>query len=229
MTDNPIFAVAARAEALRAQGADVISLAAGEPQAATSAVVVEAAVEAVRDPATHHYGPAQGDPALRALVATAVAGDTRLPWSADDVQIALGAKHALFLAVQALIDAGDEVLVAAPGWPGHAEVVTAAGGVAVPVATDEEFRLTAEALDRLRTARTRAVILPAPATPPAPSIPSPICGRSPTGPSGTASGSSATTSTGRSTTPGPTGRSCGWLRNCAAVPSWWAECPRSMP
>ncbi|MDX3582430.1 aminotransferase class I/II-fold pyridoxal phosphate-dependent enzyme [Streptomyces europaeiscabiei] len=165
MTDNPIFAVAARAEALRAQGADVISLAAGEPQAATSAVVVEAAVEAVRDPATHHYGPAQGDPALRALVATAVAGDTRLPWSADDVQIALGAKHALFLAVQALIDAGDEVLVAAPGWPGHAEVVTAAGGVAVPVATDEEFRLTAEALDRLRTARTRAVILSSPGNP----------------------------------------------------------------
>lgn len=110
MTDNPIFAVAARAEALRAQGADVITLAAGEPQAATSAVVVEAAVEAVRDPATHHYGPAQGDPALRTLVATAVAGDTRLPWSADDVQITLGAKHALFLAVQALIDAGDEVL-----------------------------------------------------------------------------------------------------------------------
>ncbi|WP_051947555.1 aminotransferase class I/II-fold pyridoxal phosphate-dependent enzyme [Streptomyces scabiei] len=165
MTDNPIFAVAARAEALRAQGADVITLAAGEPQAATSAVVVEAAVEAVRDPNTHHYGPAQGDLALRTRVATAVSGDTRLPWSADDVQIALGAKHALFLAVQALIDAGDEVLVAAPGWPGHAEVVTAAGGVAVPVATDEEFRLPAEALDRLRTPRTRAVILSSPGNP----------------------------------------------------------------
>lgn len=145
MTDNPIFAVAARAEALRAQGADVITLAAGEPQAASSAAVVEAAVAAVRDPATHHYGTAQGDPALRALVATTVAGDTGLPWSADDVQIALGAKHALFLATQALIDAGDEVLVAAPGWPGHAEVVTAAGGVAVPVTTDEAFRLSAEA------------------------------------------------------------------------------------
>ncbi|MFI6377264.1 aminotransferase class I/II-fold pyridoxal phosphate-dependent enzyme [Streptomyces sp. NPDC050546] len=165
MTDNPIFAVAARAEALRAQGADVITLAAGEPQAASSAAVVEAAVAAVRDPATHHYGTAQGDPALRALVATTVAGATRLPWSADDVQIALGAKHALFLAVQALIDAGDEVLVAAPGWPGHAEVVTAAGGVAVPVATDEAFRLSAEALDSCRGPRTRAVILSSPGNP----------------------------------------------------------------
>jgi aspartate aminotransferase len=165
MTENPIFAVAAKAEALRAQGADVITLAAGEPQAATSAVVVQAAVDAVRDPVTHHYGTAQGDPALRALVATALTGDTELAWSADDVQIALGAKHALFLALQALIDVGDEVLVAAPGWPGHAEVVTAAGGTPVPVPTDEGFRLSAEALDHCRTARTRAVILSSPANP----------------------------------------------------------------
>ncbi|MDX2554226.1 aminotransferase class I/II-fold pyridoxal phosphate-dependent enzyme [Streptomyces stelliscabiei] len=165
MTDNPILAVAAQAEALRAQGADVITLAAGEPQAASSAAVVEAAVAAVRDPATHHYGTAQGDPALRALVATTVAGDTGLPWNVDDVQIALGAKHALFLATQALIDAGDEVLVAAPGWPGHAEVVAAAGGVAVPVATDEAFRLSAEALDSCRGPHTRALILSSPGNP----------------------------------------------------------------
>ncbi|MFF4085056.1 aminotransferase class I/II-fold pyridoxal phosphate-dependent enzyme [Streptomyces sp. NPDC001777] len=165
MTDNPIFAVAARAEALRAQGADVITLAAGEPQAASSAAVVEAAVAAVRDPATHHYAPAQGDAALRTLVATVIAGDTRLPWSGEDVQIALGAKHALFLAVQALIGAGEEVLVAAPGWPGHAEVVTAVGGVPVPVATDEQFRLSVEALDRCRTPRTRAMILSSPGNP----------------------------------------------------------------
>ncbi|MFF7476856.1 aminotransferase class I/II-fold pyridoxal phosphate-dependent enzyme [Streptomyces sp. NPDC008092] len=165
MTDNPIFAVAARAEALRAQGADVITLAAGEPQAATSAVVVEAAVAAVRDPATHHYGTAQGDPDLRALVATVVAADTGLSWTAADVQIGLGAKHALFLATQALIDAGDEVLVAAPGWPGHAEVVVAAGGIPVPVATDEEFRFSVEALDRCRTPRTRALILSSPGNP----------------------------------------------------------------
>ncbi|MFJ3804657.1 aminotransferase class I/II-fold pyridoxal phosphate-dependent enzyme [Streptomyces sp. NPDC090088] len=165
MTDNPIFAVAARAQALRAQGVDVITLAAGEPQAATSAMVVEAAVGAVRDPATHHYGTAQGDPALRALVAAAVTDGTQLPWSADDVQVALGAKHALFLATQALIDAGDEVLVAAPGWPGHAEVVTAAGGVAVPVPTDDQFRISAEALDNRRTPRTRAVIFSSPGNP----------------------------------------------------------------
>ncbi|MCD9879727.1 aminotransferase class I/II-fold pyridoxal phosphate-dependent enzyme [Streptomyces guryensis] len=165
MTDNPIFAVAARAETLRARGADVITLAAGEPQAATSAVVVEAAVAAVRDPVAHHYGPAQGDPDLRELVAANVTRDTGPAWTADDVQIALGAKHALFLALQALVGAGDEVLVAGPGWPGHAEVVAAAGGVAVPVTADKEFRVSVDALDRCRTSRTRALILSSPGNP----------------------------------------------------------------
>lgn len=165
MTDNPIFAVAAQAEALRARGVDVITLAAGEPQAATSTVVVEAAVDAARDPVTHHYGPTQGHPELLGLVAAHLTHDTALAWTAHDVQIALGAKHALFLAIQALIDPGDEVLVAAPGWPGHAEVVTAAGGVAVPVATDEAFRISADALDRCRTPRTRAVFLSSPGNP----------------------------------------------------------------
>ncbi|QLH20682.1 aminotransferase class I/II-fold pyridoxal phosphate-dependent enzyme [Streptomyces sp. Rer75] len=126
---------------------------------------METAVAALRDPTTHHYGTAQGGPALRALVATAIADDTGLSWSADDVQIALGVKHALFVATQALIDAGDEVLVAAPGWPGHAEVVTAASGIAVPVATDGEFRISAEVLDGCRTPRTRAVLLSSPGNP----------------------------------------------------------------
>lgn len=165
MTDNPIFAAAAQAEALRALGVNVITLAAGEPQAATSTVVVEAAVDAIRDPVTHHYGPAQGHPELRALVAEHLSHDTALAWTANDVQIALGAKHALFLAIQALIGPGDEVLVAAPGWPGHAEVLTAAGGVAILVATDEAFRISAGTLDRCRTPRTRAVILSSPGNP----------------------------------------------------------------
>lgn len=165
MTDNPIFAVAAKAEALRAHGADVITLAAGEPQAATSAAVVAAAVDAVRDSTTHHYGPAQGHPELRGLVAARLTNDTGLVWAADDVQVALGAKHALFLATHALISAGDEVLVTAPGWPGHTEVVTAAGGVAVPVTADDRFRVSADALDRCRTPRTRAVILSSPGNP----------------------------------------------------------------
>lgn len=165
MADNPIFAVAAHADVLRAQGADVITLAAGEPQAPTSPTVVQAAVDAIREPTTHHYGTAQGHPELRERVAARLTHDTTLGWNADDVQITLGAKHALFLATQALIGPGEEVLVAAPGWPGHAETVTAAGGAAVPVATDEQFRINAEELERCRSPHTRAVMLSSPGNP----------------------------------------------------------------
>lgn len=165
MTDNPIFAVAARAAALRSRGIDVVTLAAGEPQAPTAAAVVEAAVAALRDPATHHYGPAQGDGELRDAVAAGLTGETRLGWRADDVQIALGAKHALYLAARALIQPGEQIVVAIPGWPGHAEAVTAAGGTAVPARTDGHFRLTPDILERCRTPRTRAVIISSPGNP----------------------------------------------------------------
>ena len=101
MTDNPSFAVATKAAAMRACGIDVVTLAAGEPQAATTPAVVDAAIAALRDPATHHYGPSQGDGELRALLAARLASETGLRWRAEDVQITLGAKHALFLAVQA--------------------------------------------------------------------------------------------------------------------------------
>lgn len=163
--DNPIFAVAARAAELRAQGVDVLTLAAGEPQSATSSQVLAAAIEAINDPATHHYGTAQGEAALRDLVASLITTDTGLPRTGADVQIALGAKHALYLAVQALIAPGDEVLVSAPGWPGHTEVVIAAGGVPIPVPTDERFRLSGESLEEHRSARTRAVLLSSPGNP----------------------------------------------------------------
>jgi aspartate aminotransferase len=165
MADNPIFAVAAKAAAMRSRGIDVITLAAGEPQAATAAAVVDAAIAVIRDPATHHYGPAQGDGELRELIATRLADETRLSWQADDVQITFGAKHALFLAVHALINPGDQVVVATPGWPGHAEAVTAAGGTAIYARTDHQFRLTPSVLERCRTARTRAVIISSPGNP----------------------------------------------------------------
>jgi aspartate aminotransferase len=165
MSDNPIFAVAAKAAALRAKGVDVITLAAGEPQAATSEAVVAAAIDAIRDPAAHHYGPAQGLPEIRAMVAARITVDTTLSWTPDDIQIALGAKHALLLATQALVGPGDEVLVAAPGWPGHAEVVQAVHGVPVSVPTDRGFRVTADDLAHHRTPNTRAVMLSSPGNP----------------------------------------------------------------
>ncbi|MFI0822771.1 hypothetical protein ACH4TX_45205 [Streptomyces sp. NPDC021098] len=90
---------------------------------------METAVAALRDPAAHHYGTVQGGPALRALVATAIADDTGLSWSADDVQIALGVKHALVV----------------PG-----EAFNVPGRICVCFAVDDDTLITA--LERLHTA-----------------------------------------------------------------------------
>jgi aspartate aminotransferase len=227
MADNPIFAVAAKAAAMRSRGIDVISLAAGEPQAATATAVVDAAIAAIRDPATHHYGPAQGDGELRELIATRLADETRLSWLADHVQITLGAKHALFLAVHALINPGDQVVVATPGWPGHAEAVTAAGGTTVHARTDHEFRLTPSVLERCRTARTRAVIISSPGNLTGAVYPGPISSRSPPGRISTTSGSSMTTSTARWTAPARTALSCVSPRIAATEPSSSTGSPRN--
>ena len=164
--DNPIFVVAARAAALRAQGIDVITLAAGEPDTPTAAGVVHAAQRAAADPALHHYGPAAGLPCLREAIAhaTTAAG---VPTDVEQVQVTLGAKHALFTALAGLTAPGDEVLVVTPGWPGHTEVVTAACATPVQVATTSAtgFHLTPELLERHRCPRTRALILANPGNP----------------------------------------------------------------
>jgi aspartate aminotransferase len=162
---NPIFAMAARAAALRAAGADVITLAAGEPETATAAHVVAAAVAAVQDPATHHYGTAAGLPQLREHIAAQTSLTHQVPISPSDVQVTVGTKHALHLAMHAVTAPGDDVLVLRPGWPGHAECVQSIGANAVFVPTGPDFLVTPDALAAARTDRTRALILANPSNP----------------------------------------------------------------
>jgi aspartate/methionine/tyrosine aminotransferase len=123
LSTNSIFAMAERAEALRASGVDVITLAAGEPEAATAEPVVAAAVAAARTASTHHYGTAAGHPALRALIAAKAADTHRIDINTNDVQVTVGTKHALRLALRAVTRPGDEVLTVRPGWPGHRECI----------------------------------------------------------------------------------------------------------
>ncbi len=163
--DNAILAVSARAAQLRAEGVDVVSLAAGEPDTPTPRAITEAAAAAALH-GDHHYGPAAGDPALGAAIVD------RLPavapaFTAEDVQVTLGTKHALSLGLQAVLEPGDEVLLAQPGWPGHTGAVVAAGGrkVPVPVSAETGFLATAADLEAARTPRTRAVVLASPANP----------------------------------------------------------------
>lgn len=167
MSDNAILAISARAARLRAEGTDVISLAAGEPDLPTPGHITAAAARAASDPAYHHYGAAAGLLELRALVAGELTTATGLAFSADAIGVTLGTKHALSLALQAVLSPGEEVLVTSPGWPGHHGAVQAANGQVrpVPVRAEDHFLPTPQALDAARTARTRAVILASPGNP----------------------------------------------------------------
>lgn len=162
VAENPIFAISDRAAALRAAGVDVITLAAGEPQAPTGAPIVAAAEAAVRDPRTHHYGSPAGLVDLREQVAQRYRARTVDP---SDVQVAVGTKHALHLALRAVTGSGDDVLVVRPSWPGHIASVASVGANPVDVPAGVDGLVDAAALDRARTPRTRALVLSNPSNP----------------------------------------------------------------
>ena len=166
LSPSPTMAVDAKAKALRAAGEPVIAFAAGEPDFATPAHVVEAARRAAADPAMHRYTPAAGLPDLREAIAARARRDG-LEVDAAQVVVANGGKHALYNTFMALLDPGDEVLVPAPYWVSYPEQIRLAGGVPVPVPTAPEdgYRVTVAALEAARTPRTRMLVHVSPSNP----------------------------------------------------------------
>ena len=166
LSPSPTMAVDAKAKALRAAGEPVIAFAAGEPDFATPAHVVEAARRAATDPAMHRYTPAAGLPDLREAVAARARRDG-LEVEASQVVVANGGKHALYNTFMALLDPGDEVLVPAPYWVSYPEQIRLAGGVPVPVPTAPEdgYRVTVADLEAARTPRTRMLVHVSPSNP----------------------------------------------------------------
>jgi aspartate aminotransferase len=164
--ESATLAVTDRARVLKARGADVVSLSAGEPDFDTPAHIKAAAVKAIEKGLTK-YTAASGIPALREAVAKKFADDNGLAYAPEEVMISCGAKHALYNIVLTLIDDGDEALIPAPYWTSYPEMVKAAGGkpVVVPTAEKDGFRLRPEALARRITERTRVLILNSPSNP----------------------------------------------------------------
>lgn len=149
---------------LRAAGVDVVSLLEGEPDLPPPAAVIEATREALRAGRTR-YGPAAGLPELRAAIARKLRDDDGVPAGPENVLVANGAKQAVYEALQALCDPGDEVLIPAPCWVTFPEAVKLAGGVPVLVPTGEDHQLDLDALERSAGPRTRAIILNTPNNP----------------------------------------------------------------
>ena len=157
----------AKARALRATGVKVVSFGAGEPDFATPDYIVAAAVEAARQPASHHYSAVSGLQPLREAVVAKTARDSGLEITPAQVLITNGGKQAIANAFLTLLDPGDEVIVPAPYWVTFPEAVALAGGVPVPVSTTVAggFRVTVEQLEEVCTPRTKAILFVSPSNP----------------------------------------------------------------
>lgn len=156
-----------KAKALKAQGRPVISYAAGEPDFATPDHVVEAALEAVKDPKNHKYTPNVGLPELRDAIAAKTRRDSGLDVPASRVLVTNGGKQAVFEAINAVIGEGDEVIVPTPAWTSYPEIIKVAGGKTVEVfaGADQGYKVTPEQLEAAYTPNTRAILFVSPSNP----------------------------------------------------------------
>jgi aspartate aminotransferase len=160
------IAISNKAMALKAEGRDVIGLAAGEPDFDTPDNVKEAAIAAIRAGKTK-YTPVDGIPELKAAIRAKFKRENNLDYAPSQISVGTGGKQVLFNALIATVNPGDEVIVPAPYWVSYPDIVMLAGGTPVFVSTriEDGFKLAAEALDRAITPRTKWLILNSPSNP----------------------------------------------------------------
>jgi len=166
LAPSPTLAMQAKAKAMRAQGIDVISFGAGEPDFDTPRRVKDAAIRAIEQGQTK-YTEVGGVPELRAAVCQKFKRDNGLDYAPDEVTVSCGAKHTLYNLFMALVNPGDEVLIPSPYWVSYPEQVRLLGGVPVPVDTTEStgFDLDPAELRRAVTPRTKMIVLDSPGNP----------------------------------------------------------------
>jgi len=166
LAPSPTLAMQARAKAMRAQGIDVISFGAGEPDFDTPRRIKDAAIRAVEQGQTK-YTEVGGIPELRAAVCQKLKRDNALEYAPDEVTVSCGAKHTLYNIFMALLNPGDEVLIPSPYWVSYPEQVRLLGGVPVAVPTPEStgFDLDPRELRRAVGMRTKMIILDSPGNP----------------------------------------------------------------
>jgi aspartate aminotransferase len=167
ITESATLAVDAKAKALKAAGRPVIGFGAGEPDFPTPDYIVEAAARACAVPRYQKYTPAAGLPELREAVAAKTARDSGFGVEPAQVLITNGGKQAVFQTFATLLDPGDEVLMPTPYWTTYPESIALAGGVPVPVMTDEStgYLVSVEQLEAARTERTKILLFVSPSNP----------------------------------------------------------------
>ena len=166
VTPSITLAIAAKAKAMKAEGIDVCSFSAGEPDFDTPAHIKAAAAKALDEGKTK-YGPAAGEPKLREAIAHKLKNDNGLDYKAENVLVTNGGKHSLYNLIVALIDPGDEVIIPSPYWLSYPEMVTLVGGKSVIVETDAStgYKITPEQLKKAITPKTKLFVLNSPSNP----------------------------------------------------------------
>ncbi len=166
LSTSMTIAITALALELKAEGKDILSFSAGEPDFDTPIEIKEAAIKAMNEGKTK-YTAVPGTPELLKAVAGKLKRDNGLEYETNMIQTNNGAKHSLFNLFQALIDEGDEVIIPAPYWVTYPEVVKYSGGKPVIIETDDttSFKITPEQLREAITPKTKVLVITSPSNP----------------------------------------------------------------
>jgi len=153
-------------KSMKAKGMDVIGFTAGEPDFNTPDNIKQAAIKAITDNYTK-YTPVAGIPELRSAIANRLLADCDISYSPNQIVVASGAKHSIYIALKALLNPGDEVILPAPYWVTYAEAVLMAGGVPVvlPTSQSSDFKINVKQLENAVTDKTKLLILCNPSNP----------------------------------------------------------------
>ncbi len=166
ISPSPTVAIDARYKELRAAGKNVVSLGAGEPDLPMPAIAAEALMRALKEGKTR-YSHMAGLPELRAALSRKFAQENGIRHAADEIIVTSGAKQAVFTALAALLNPGDEVLIPSPYWVTYPEAVRLLGGTPreIPTTFQNGFKLTPDALRKAVTPNTKLLLLNSPSNP----------------------------------------------------------------
>ena len=155
-----------KANALRAEGKDVLVLAAGEPDFDTPLNIRKAAVTAMEEGQTR-YVPGKGTPVLQKAIQSKFLKDNNLNYDLDEIIVGVGGKHIIYNAMMATINPEDEVIIPAPFWVSYPDIVLLAEGkpIIVPCPEDQNFKLTADQLEKSINNKTKWLMLNSPSNP----------------------------------------------------------------
>ncbi|MDP3301131.1 MAG: pyridoxal phosphate-dependent aminotransferase [Sulfuricurvum sp.] len=166
LSESITIAISTLAQELKAQGKDIISFSAGEPDFDTPQVIKDAAIRAINEGFTK-YTAVDGIPELKAAIAHKLKRDNGLVYNANQIIANNGAKHSLYNLFASTIQEGNEVIIPAPYWVTYPELVKYCGGTVVEIMTDDNsgFKITPEQLKQALTPKTKMLILTSPSNP----------------------------------------------------------------